>query len=108
VSVLVSASATKPLSATITVWARRTPGLTEDALKGLVTSALLTFVREYPIGGIAKPPSPQGYLYAGSIDGVCRLAHPSVFDVDGAADLALNEGEVATLTAALTVRFVDA
>lgn len=108
VSVLVTASATKPLSTTITVWARRTTGLTEDALKGLVTSALLTFVREYPIGGIAKPPSPQGYLYAGSIDGVCRLAHPAVFDVDGAADLALNEGEVATLTAALTVRFVDA
>lgn len=108
VKVIVSAAATKPLSTTITVWARRTPGLTEDALKALVTSQLLLFVRDYPIGGIAKPPSLQGYLYAGSIDGVCKLAHPSVFDVDGATDLALNGGEVAVLTSALTVRFVDA
>lgn len=108
VKVIVSAAGTKPVSAALTVWARRTTGMTEDALRTLVVNALTVFIREYPIGGVAKQPSVQGYLYGGAIDGVCIAAHPSIFDVDGSVDVALAEGEVAVLTANVTVRFTDA
>lgn len=108
VKVIVSAAATKPIGTTLTVWARPTQGMTEAALKDLVVKALTEWIREYPIGGIAKPPSTQGYVYGGGIDGVCKTAHPSVFDVDGATDVLLGQGDVAVLTANVTVRIVDA
>lgn len=108
VKVIVSAAAPKPIATTLTVWARPTQGMTETNLKDLVVKALTVFIQDYPIGGLAKPPSLQGYIYGGGIDGVCKSAHPSVFDVDGSVDTALGPGDVAVLTSTITVRIVDA
>lgn len=107
VKALVSAAAAKPINLDMTVWARKTAGLDESGLRSLVLNALTLLVRDYPIGGIAKSPfSTQGYLYEGALGGAAKSAHPAVFDTDGAVDVPLAPGEVAVLTANVTVRFV--
>jgi baseplate J-like protein len=96
------------LGATITVWARRTDGVSAADITTLVQSALQAMAQAYPIGGIPKPPSTQGYLYADNIAGTAKGAHPSIYDIDGAgADLALNPGEVVTLGTTVNVTIVD-
>ena len=62
----------------------------------------------YPIGGIPKPPSPAGFLWATTIEGTVKAAHPSIFAVDGAGpDFALSAGQVAALAVVLTIRIVE-
>lgn len=93
---------------TLTVWARSFDGLTAPDLELMVGAKLVEMIRDYPIGGIAKPPSVQGYLYADAIAGTAKSAHPAIFDVDGAgADIALAPSEVATLAASIDVRIVE-
>lgn len=110
VTVNVYAATAVPFSRTLTVWAKRTDGVSADAIKTLVEDALVAEVAAYPIGGIPKPPSTQGYLYADFIAGVAKGAHSSIYDVDGAgSDLALAPGEVATLASVVvSVRIVEA
>lgn len=97
-----------PYARSLTVWARRIDGLTAADLGTLVSRALIDLIATYPIGGIAKPPSTQGYLYADRIAGTVQSAHAAIFDVDGAgADIALAPNEVATLAATLDVRLVE-
>ena len=98
------------LSKALTVWATRTEGVDADTLHDAVLSVLALGISEYPIGGIKKPPSTQGYLYASWIEGTAKSADPSIFAVltASAADLAINMGQVATLTATVTVRIVEA
>lgn len=97
-----------PLERELIVWAKRTDGVDADDLETFVSDALLREITAYPIGGIPKPPSTQGYLYADFISGVVKGAHVSIYDVDGAgADEALDPGEVATLATTLDIRIVD-
>lgn len=97
------------LAESITVWATRTPGVSADDLRVLVIAALEKAIKNYPIGGIAKPPSTQGYLYGDFVAGVAESAHASIFDVDGAdTDTALSPGQVATLAVDVDVRIVEA
>lgn len=97
-----------PLTRTLTVWAKRTDGVSAEDVKKLVEDALVTEIALYPIGGIPKPPDAQGYLYADFLAGVVKSAHASIYDVDGAgADVALSPGQVATLEATVTVRVVE-
>lgn len=94
-------------SRSLTVWAKAQDGLTATDLSALVSAALDTMVAAYPIGGIPKPPSAQGYLYASNIEGTARDAHPAIYAVDGAgADIALTASQVATLAATLDIRLV--
>jgi uncharacterized phage protein gp47/JayE len=109
-TVTVNLLAAAPVAYTrdLIVWARRVDGLTAPDLALLVSNALLEMTQAYPIGGIAKPPLVQGYLYADGIVGTAKSAHPAIFDVDGAgADIALAVGEVATLAATIDVRIVE-
>jgi hypothetical protein len=93
----------------ITVWAIRQDGLSAVDLAALVNDKLIAAVKTYPIGGIKKPPSIQGYLYGDFVAGVAKSAHEAIFDVDGAdTDLEIDDGEVATLATTVTVRFVEA
>lgn len=97
-----------PLSKSLVLWAQATEGLSSDLVEDSATTALANYTATYPIGGIAKPPSTQGYLYASAVEGTAKSAHESIFAVDGVGgDLALNPGEVPILTADLEVRFVD-
>lgn len=107
VTVFVFGATPHALSTPLTVWAKTTAGLDAPTLTTLVAQALNTMASGYPIGGIIKPPSTQGYLYAGTIEEAAASAHPAIFDVDGASDLLLNPGEVPVITAAVTVRFVN-
>lgn len=95
------------LSTSLIVWARRTDGVSADAIVALAQTALLKMIQTYPIGGIVKPPATQGYLYSDNIAGTVKGSHPSIFDVDNAIDIALNPGEVATLAATIVVNIVD-
>jgi hypothetical protein len=109
-TVTVSLNAAVPVafSKTLTVWARRVDGVSASDLATLVGNALLAMITVYPVGGIPKPPSTVGYLYATNIEGTAKEAHPSIFAVDGVgADLLMNVGEVATLATTITVRIVD-
>ena len=94
----------------LTVWAKRTDGVSAGAIQTSVEKDLEDFVATYPIGGIAKPPfSNKGYLYAEGIAGTAKSAHASIYAIDGAnADLPLKAGEVATLAASVVVRLVEA
>jgi len=109
VTVNVHGATTVPLASSLTVWAYTTAGLDAPGLTTLVENALIAMIEAYPIGGVAKPPSTQGYLYQSTIEGTALGAHDSVFAVDGVGgDLAISPGQVATLTATVTVRFVPA
>jgi hypothetical protein len=96
-----------PLSGVLDVWATATPGLDEATLTDLVNAQLEAMISTYPIGGRRKPPSTQGYLFAGNVEGTAKAAHPAIFDVAGATDLPINPGEVATYTATIVVHFVE-
>lgn len=97
-----------PLTRTLTVWARRVEGLSATDLEALVNAALIAAITDYPIGGLPKPPSTQGYLYADFIAGVVKSAHASVYDTDGTgSDVALNPGEVVTLATTLIVKIME-
>lgn len=108
VTATVVAATPVALTAAITVWAKRQDGLVASDVAALVQTALLAMIQSYPIGGIPKPPSAQGYLYADGIAGTAKGAHPAIFDVDGiSVDLALAANEVATLATTVTVRLVE-
>lgn len=107
VTVSVLPVTTVPFSKALTVWARNGPGIAAADISAAVTAALVLMVANYDIGGIVKPPSTQGYLYATNIEGTAKGAHPAIFAIDGVGgDLALDPGEVATLATTLTVRLV--
>jgi hypothetical protein len=107
VTATIVAATVSASSRTLIVWAKAQGGLSAADLGTLVATSLDTMVAAYPIGGIPKPPSADGYLYATNIEGAARDAHPSIFAVDGAgADIALTAGQVATLAATLDVRLV--
>ena len=108
VTVAVASAISTPLSGSLIVWARRTAGWDAPAYTTAIDAVLLAALATYPIGGIAKPPSTDGYLWASFIDGVVKSAHASIFAVDGAADLAITFGHVATFAASLDIRIVDA
>lgn len=96
------------LSRTLIVWARTEPGLTAEGLAALVNEALIEMISTYPISGIAKPPSTQGYLYEDGVKGAVKSAHAAIFDVDGMdTDIAIADGEVATFAATLDVRLIE-
>ncbi|MBX3218924.1 MAG: baseplate J/gp47 family protein [Labilithrix sp.] len=108
VTVVVLPAVEVPLTRTLTVWAKRTSGVSANDIRAAVESALVSEIRAYPIGGIPKPPSTQGYLYGDFISGVVKSAHVSIYDVDGVGgDVALGPGEVATLATTITVRIVE-
>lgn len=95
-----------PLSGALTVWAQRTAGWDVAAYTAAINAAIEAALSVYPIGGISKPPSTSRYLFASYVDGVVKSAHASIFAVDGATDLLLNAGEVATYAATLDIRIV--
>jgi hypothetical protein len=108
VTVTVLAATEVPLTRTVTVWARRTSGVSAESIKTAVEKALIDEIKVYPIGGIPKPPSSQGYLYEDFLAGVVKGAHLSIYDVDGLGDdVALAPGDVVTLAATVTVRIVE-
>lgn len=94
-------------TATLTVWARFSEGLTEDAIRVPVLAALADYGARYAIGGIRKPPSISSKLYDESVRGVAQLAHPAIYAVDSTGtDLTLAFGQVAVLAIVLDVRLV--
>lgn len=95
-----------PLSGSLTVWAQRTAGWDVSAYTAAINAAIESALESYPIGGINKPPSASRYLFASYIDGVIKSSHSSIYAVDGAVDLLLNAGEVATYAAVLDIRIV--
>jgi hypothetical protein len=96
------------LARTLTVWAKRSDGVAAADIRLLVANALAAVTSTYPIGGITKPPSLQGYLYATTVEGTAEAAHPSIYAIDGAgADLAMSPGDVVTLAATINVNLVD-
>lgn len=104
----VRAATERALSQTFTVWAKRTEGVSAPEIQTFVEDALVKAIANYPIGGIPKPPSTQGYLYADFLSGTVLGAHSSIYDVDGSGeDIALDPDEVVTLAATVNVRVVE-
>lgn len=104
----VNAASALAVNRTLTVWAKTTPGLTEAMVKGPAEAALVTLQREWPIGGIAKPPSLHGYLWSDTVKGVVKASHAAIFDVDGFdTDQSMAGGQIAVLSCSVAVRFVE-
>jgi hypothetical protein len=107
VTATVAGAIATPVTATIIVWARRIDGVSAADLATRVQTALATMIASYPIGGIAKPTSTQGYLYADNIAGTSRSADNSIFDIDyTGGDLAIPANGVAVFAATVDVRLV--
>lgn len=109
VTCLVDSASVVNYTNTLTVWAVTTPGLSSAILEAQVNAALIAFVSDYFVGGLPKPPSSQGYMYAEKIDAAATAANPAIFSIDNSeGDLALNAGQVAALATTLIIRFVTA
>lgn len=108
VQVTVAAATEVAVVRALTVWATREDGVSADDIKALVETA---FVREgatFPIGGMHKPPSNVGKLYADWISAKAIGAHASIYDIDGAgSDVTLTAGQIAQLQITATVNVVD-
>lgn len=109
VTVFTDACTEVPVVKNLVVWVRRRSGVVANDVKSTIETAIVREGASYPIGGIAKAPATQGYLYSDWIAGVAKQAWPDVFDVDGTgADVALSPGQVATLQVSVDVRLQDA
>lgn len=110
VTVVVQSATTANYGPTMTVWAKTAPGLSSDTILAAVEDAITAYLATYPIGGLAKPPATQGYLWASGVEGVVKGSHPAIFAVDGiTGDLALATTDVATdavVDADITVRLI--
>jgi len=102
VTVSTSGATAVAYTASLTVWCLASPGFDSAAVQLAVEEALLAYFTSYRIGGLAT--GTERGVFASAIDGVVRSADPSVFAVDGAIDLALTAGEVATDSTTVTVR----
>lgn len=91
----------------ITIWARKEYGADATAIGTAATNALVALAREYPIGGLRKPPVDAGYLYADKIVATIIGSHPAIYDVDGVgADVPIPTGAVPIITSSLSVNLV--
>lgn len=90
------------------VWARANKGVDAGTIAAEVSAALAAYASLYDIGGVAKPPSSQGYVYDESVRAVAQAADPAIFAVDsvGGVDLALAASQTAALTSTIDVRLV--
>lgn len=91
----------------LTVYAVLTAGLDVVSLTTLIEDALTALGSSYDIGGLTKPPSTQGWLYASDIVGAVKGAHASIYAVDGATDFPLSAFEVVSIVPTLDVRLVQ-
>lgn len=108
VTAIVQAATELPVERSILVWARKVEGLSADALKSLVNTKVIALERDYPIGGIRKPPFTNAYFYADGLGGAVQAAHPAIFDVDiGGGDVLMASSDVVKLTWTVNVRFVE-
>lgn len=108
VTVFTDACTEVPVAKSLVVWARRRDGVAANDVKSTIETAIAREGANYPIGGIAKAPASQGYLYSDWLAGVAKQAWPDTFDVDGAGDdVALSAGEVAVLQVSVDVRLQD-
>lgn len=107
VTVNVTGAVVVTSSQSITVWAVQTAGLDAPALTSMVEDAVTALVAEYAIGGLTKPPSSAGFLFASDMVGAAKDAHPAIYAVDGFTDIPLSSGQVASVVLSISVRFVQ-
>lgn len=93
----------------LTIYAQRFDGVSEEMIRTLVEAAFLREGPKYRIGGFRKPPGTQGKVWGDWIVGVAKAAHPSIYEVDGEGDdLNLATAEVADFAITVgTVRLVE-
>jgi phage-related baseplate assembly protein len=88
----------------LTIWAQALPGVAAPDIKTAADAAIAAFISAYPINGIVKGLS-QG-LFGTGIDAEVGATNPAIFAIDGATDLALTTGQVATNGVTTVVRLV--
>ena len=93
----------------ITVWATGTGSNPPANLtSSSIVAALTAYASSYPIGGLTKPPSVTGYMYASAVEGVIKAVDPSIYAIDGVTyDLAIAVGHIAVLLPTVTIRWVS-
>lgn len=103
VTVVVSGATQVATSHEITIWAN---GGTSTVIEANAIKALNAFFAVYPIGGLTKSDGGQGYLYSDAIAAAVIGSSTEAFDVDfnDAADIPLDDDQVAVNTATFIVR----
>ena len=108
VTTTVAAATSVAFSRSLVVWARADVGLEAESVRQLCLAQIVGLQRDWPISGYKKPPSTQGYLYAGELESRVQAGHPAIFAVDGSgADMPLNAGEIAAISVSVDVRLVQ-
>lgn len=80
----------------LTVYARRTDGVSAADIRTLVEAAIVREAPNYPIGGYPKPPATTGKVWADWIKAIAKGAHETIYEVDGeGGDVELTTGQVA-------------
>lgn len=111
----VAAAAAVNYAPTLTVWCTAPPGVTTGQLSPAIATAIASYLSTYPIGGATAndDANPAGFtgLFADGIKSVCGTGAAtlgaSVISVQGATDLALATGQVATNGVVVNTRLVQ-
>lgn len=108
VTVNVMAATAIPVATSLTLYSTGKGGVTAQQLHDAAANALTSAFSAYAVGGLTKPPSAQGYLFAAYVRGIAMAVDPTLYDVDdgGAADTALYAGQVAVDDTTVTVQIV--
>lgn len=85
-----------PYSPQLTVYAEALPGVNAADVLAALQLALVDFFATYNVGGLPK--NAGNGLWASTIDGVIKAAHPAIYAIDGATDLPMSVGTVAVDT----------
>jgi hypothetical protein len=105
-----AASATvQNFTAAMTVWSTSIGPTNAGNIQASALSARDAAMVQYPIGGRAKPPSLQGYLYSSYLVAAVGAVDPTIYAVDLSSwsALALAPGQVASVTGGITVKQVS-
>jgi hypothetical protein len=100
------AATVQTITTPVTLWCTGTepPATVENN----ALTSLDAYLAQYPIGGLVRPPSTQGYLYASLMAGSLAEGDPNIFDVQGVtADTPLASNAVPVFAGPITVRQVN-
>lgn len=104
VTVNVSGASEVAYSPSLTVWAEAQPGLSAASLAAQVAAELVTYIEEFPVGGVTTDAG--NGLWATGVNSAVGGVSDAIYAVEGATNLALIDGEVATDSITVTVRLV--
>lgn len=106
VTVNVASATVLALTREVTIYAKRTAGLTAATLEDLVTDAVDAATARNPIGGYLKESEADRSFWEDTFKAAAIGAHEAIYEADGfGPDETLTADQVVTLSVTYTIRF---